>query len=530
MVRVPVSRLIFLSPVFLSRVLLSLLVLSLLGPAARADALEDNVRAALDARDIAALESLLAEAHAEAVAATDFTSLRAVYNNLFETAHRARFAATETWFQTVPTSPYAATALAWSYHHRSFLLRGQRALSATSDEAYSAYAAERGAARALVGDALDAAEDFIPALDLALLLMTDSRADAEIVKSLAARALDLAPSRRTLRLAQVALSFDWGGSMQDNLDLCVSLADKVPGYDADLCLIEVAFQNKATGAFREAALTALETRDEPFLDYARLDAYLNEWRSRPEAADEAQRIHRAMLANELDIDGFKFALQQMQEIFGLTFYWIEMRTAPLAALRARLVDDPQNYRLALALADELFELRADDPSVDLGEAEALWPDMLALGHYEPDVWRMGMALAVDTPWPAYTAQAPFRANQIYYSNHDAGVLRFYLMDLFQGWMIATGETRTAEAEVDPEALKEMVRCPLFRVSRLYDAVCATDPGAGGCTIGGWGSDFPARARRLMKKETACEWERTAPLDELVFAPVPVEEFLKEKTP
>ena len=527
MLKVPGPR-----PVFLSLVFLSLVFLSLLGPAARAAALEDDVRAALAAEDFAALETLLAEAHATALAEKDFAALRAVYGDLFEAAHRDRFATTERWFQTVPTSPYAATALAWSHHHRSFLLRGQRVLRATSDEAYSAYVAERGAARALVGDALDAAEDFIPALDLALLLMADTPDAADLVETLAERALDAAPSRRSLRLAQVALSFNWGGSMQDNLDLCVSLADKVPGYDADLCLIEVAFQNKATGAFREAALAALETRDEPFLDYARLDAYLGEWRGRPEAADEAQRIHRAALDNGADVDGFKLDLQRILETFGLTFYWIEMRDAPLAALRARLVDDPQNYRLAIALSDMLSELHADDPSVDLSEAKALWPDMLALGAYEPDVWREGMALApgADGSWPAYDRQAPFRANQIYYSNHDAGVLKFYLMDLFRGWRIATGGDATDLADTDPEALKAMVKCRMFRVSRLYDAVCAADPGAWGCNIGGYGSDIPGQVRRLMKNETACAWERTAPLEELLYSPEPVEEFLKEKTP
>lgn len=104
------------------------------------------------------------------------------------------------------------------------------------------------------------------------------------------------------------------------------------------------------------------------------------------------------------------------------------------------------------------------------------------------------------------------------------------MDLFQGWMIATGEIRTAEAQVDPKALYEVMRCPMFRVSRLHDAICAGNPEASGCTIGGWGSDFPTRARRLMQQETTCEWERTAPLEELVFTPVPVEDFLKETNP
>lgn len=506
-----------------------LVVLCMLGTTAQAGALEDEVRAALGAEDYAGLEVLLADAHAEALAARDFSSLRRLYGDLFVTANRERFATTETWLEAYPASPYAATALAWSHHHRSFLLRGERSLRATSREAIAAYKAERNAARALNDIALAETDDFMPALDLALLLLVDTPADSDAIKPLVAHALEIAPSRRSLQLARAALSFNWGGTLEDNIDLCVSLAQKVPGYDAELCLIELAFENKATGALREAALAALDTRDEPFLDYARLDAYLREWRGRPEAPEEAQRIHRASLDGNIDVPAFEQNLEQIVATFGLTFYWVEVRDAPLDVLRTRLADDPQNYRLAIALIEELLDRRShDDPSVDMGEVVALWPDMLALGAHEPDVWRLGAVIAIEpTGWPAYDRQAPFYANRIYYSNHDAGSLKSYMNDLFNGWMIATGEVSTGKADVDTELLKDMVLCPLIRVGRLFDAACAANPGAAGCNVGGWGSDFPGRVRRLTKSETACEWERTADIKELMFAPVPVSEFLKE---
>ncbi len=50
------------------------------------------------------------------------------------------------------------------------------------------------------------------------------------------------------------------------------------------------------------AIEALAGRDAAFLDYARLDAYLHEWKTRDEAASEAKRIHRASLGPDIDLE------------------------------------------------------------------------------------------------------------------------------------------------------------------------------------------------------------------------------------
>ena len=41
-------------------------------------------------------------------------------------------------------------------------------------------------------------------------------------------------------------------------------------------------------------------------------------------------------------------------------------------------------------------------------------------------------------------------------------LKMYLLELFNGWMVATGEVSTPDGRVDRDALKEMVQCRLFR--------------------------------------------------------------------
>ena len=49
----------------------------------------------------------------------------------------------------------------------------------------------------------------------------------------------------------------------------------------------------------------------------------------------------------------------------------------------------------------------------------------------------------------------------------------------------------------------------------------------GCNITGWGTEGAVVAMDMMEDATDCEWERTAPIQELAYAPVPVERFLTE---
>lgn len=214
--------------------------------------------------------------------------------------------------------------------------------------------------------------------------------------------------------------------------------------------------------------------------------------------------------------------------FGLPFYEIEARDAMVAPPRGRLVDDPQTYRLAGAVVEEqLDRLRNGNPTANFGEVKAIWPGKLALGMYQPEVWRLGAEIASrDGSRLAVDSAAPFRADLIYCPNHDAYELRAYLTGLLNGWMIATVAVPTGGEEADRDAIMAKVLCPMCRVGRLHDAACADDPAAGRCNLGGWGADVPGRVRRVTKGETASAWERTAAIEELMFAPVPVEVFLR----
>lgn len=497
---------------------------------ARADGLIDTVRAGLQAEDFAALEAVLGAAHQDALAQRDFSALRTLYSILFVTAHKERLARLEAWHTTYPASPYAAGALAWSHIHRAYLLRGTGSSGTTAPEAQQAFYEELMLGKSMADAALENAPDFLPAVDAAIELRR-THVDDGPVWPLVERALDVAPDRHAMLRAFGALNVDWGHDLNESLKLCADLSDKVPGYDTELCLIDVVFENRLRGEIRKAAVEVLETRDEPFLDDIRLNVYLNEWQGRAEAAEQAKRLHKATLGPQVNIEIYQSRLQRLVAVFDLPFYGIEAQDALVATLAERVADNPQNYRVRRVLAEEeLLLLRRSDPDASIARAAAHWREMLALGAYQSATWELGAAIegtrhsrfAVDRLMPYYT-------NQIYYANHDPWVLREVVVALFTNWMVANGELASEDKRLDKAALNDAVLCPMFRTGRIYQAICEAYPGQQACQVGGWASDFPDRIRRLMRDATACEWERTAAVEDLLFVPVPVEAFLREET-
>lgn len=495
-----------------------------LGGPLEAAGLEQAVRRALAGEDFDALETVISEAHQDALAARDFSELRAMYSTLFVTANAKRFALTGDWLAAYPASPYAATALAWQHYQRAFLERGDRYINLTAPEAQAGFRSELQAAMTATQVALDNSRDFLPAVDAAVRLLGNSSNQGP-VDELIEIELDIAPDRFAIKLGLSALRRSWGGSILDTIALCSDLADRVPGYDTELCLVEAAFDNRVEGSMREAALEILDRHDEPFLDGARLEAYLTDWKYRPEAADEAQRIHRESLGPNIVVSTYNHNLERIMSTFAPPFYDIEARDALFETVEKRLADSPQNYNLHAAwIETQLERHRVHDPSADLEGAEAMWPEMLTFGSHQPETWDIGLRLERARHGRLdFDHQAPFHTNKILSLNYESFTVRAYLSELFAGWRLATGEW-TASEEIDRAALAEAVTCRMFRAARIFDAICAADPGDPGCNVGGAGADMPARIRKLMREADTCDWERTAPIEALVYEPVPAEYF------
>lgn len=503
------------------------LLLGLSGAAAHAGISVDTVRDDLAAAHYDRLEAVFAEAHREALEARDFAPLREVYTVLFVTANRERFAQLEEWQAAHPASPYAATALAWSHYYRAYQWRGTALAYRVAPEANEAFAAELELAMVQARRALDEAADFLPAIEAALVLARHG-GSGEDVNALVDRALEIAPDRHVLEVGLSALNLRWGGEFEDNLALCAEMADKVPRYDSELCLIEMVFESDVKGPFRAAALEALDGRDEAFLDSARFDAYLNEWYGRDGAAEEARRIHRESLGPEMAVKSFENDLMNVEIMYPSLDYRSEAVAALQAELRARLPDNPQSVGiLGSLLEDGLKRLEKDPASVDLDELDALWRDLLEFGRYQAETWEIGQKLDEARQGTLGVARrSGYLVNRIHYSNYDPEPLVFHLAKLYQDFRFATGDIDApAAAERDPDALRDAVRCPMMRAARLVVAVCAYAPNELACQPVFGTADLLEAIGPLVRDATDCTWEREAPIEELVYTPVPVEAFL-----
>lgn len=485
----------------------------------------DLARQAIDTGDFVSLETLLEGQTKSARETRDFTGLRNLYATLFETANSKRLARQEAWLAEIPDSPYAATALGWSHMRLAERARGVAAVRFTSGEAFAAHRKERALAQAMVDRALKNDPGFVPALDLALVLAMYGGGQAA-VPNLVEQTLAVAPDTHAVVLGLRALMPRWGGSLEQQLALCETAKATLPGFDDDICLIYLAFTDDLGEGMRKRALVALETRDEPFLDFARADAYRKEWRGRPEAAESAMAHLMKLIRPGADFDRLASQTRLVANIFKDPFFEMEAEDALRVALRETLRDSPEDYRLLGRMLDEILdEGRPGAPAERADEARALWKKMLVLGSHDPGVWAAGVRLeGYLGNWARPAVTGPYFVNDIYYSNHDPNSLTDYLVTLFRLHEMAQ-RPESLPVGTTPDALDdEHLLCPMFRAQRLYEAVCAAWPDDLGCNSAGADANVPDEVRRLMSKTATCLRERTAPVEELLFQPVPVAHF------
>ena len=513
------------------RRLISSLVTSVLiaaGPAT-AQPPVDLARQAVDTGDFAALEILI-EGQADVARETnDFSALRDLYGTLFQTANSNRLAQQRAWLAEYPDSPYAAAALGWSHMRLAELARGGATVRFTPEEAIAAHREGLTQSLEMADRALKGDPDFVPALDLALVLAIYGGGQSA-VPSIVERTLSVAPDMHALSLGLTALSPRWGGSIEQQFALCDRAKEILTSVDDDICLIFVAFREDLDGGMRERALAALDRRDEPFLDFARADAYRREWRGRPEAAEKSMEFLMKRIRPGGDFDTLAGDIRLIAHIFADPFFEIEAEDALVIALKEALRDSPEDYRVLGRLLADLFDKsRLGAAPERAEEARALWRAMLVQGRNNPDVWAAGERLeAYLGNWAKPAVTGPYVVNEIYYSNHGSNPLRSYVVNLFQLYEMA-GRPDTLPADTTLDDLDDdVLLCPMFRAQRLFEMVCEYSPEDLGCNSTGAGANVPDEVRRLMARTEACRWEQTAPIEDLLLQPVPVSHFIEGK--
>ncbi len=483
--------------------------------------LRDQVIVGLEAGDYDRVDQLLADEHKHAVATREFTPLRNTYGTVFVVVNRERFAQANDWLAAKPDSPYAAAALAWLHYKRAWEYRGNSLVRYVSAEAWDHFRVERDLAEEMAERALEEGDDFLPAID-ALLQLRRIGGNKMPVSPLVMRALNVAPGRHALLLGLQALDPKWGGNPAEVAALCADAVPKIPDYSEELCLIDTVFTLGLSGAARATALGYLDKQDEAFLDNDRLDAYLNEWRDRPEAKDEAMRILDAQGGNASEWELNAYATQ-----FGRRDYYEAMHPKLRENMRDRLAYSPQESSVVGWLADDIMRRHSyQDPLDAPKEAFAMWLDTLELSAFDGNTWLLGSHIdsIANGAWD-YERRKPFFENAIYYSNYRPYAFSEYMMFLGQLYQIATNPKMRVSPGVafDDAKIEAATSCEMVRAVRFFYEACQMNPSDRGCRTFGVVEEAIASARKLLDEE-GCERERTAPLEELAYSPVPIENF------
>lgn len=503
---------------------------------AQAELSLDSVRSQLATRDFNALEHDFSKAHAAARSTGDSRLLRQINGQIFSTVNDERLSQLRDWQAAYPASPYAATALAWTYNRRGFAQRGAQYAQNTATEALRAHEADMKEAGRMTRIALKASEDYRPALDIALLLSRSGNSPLP-TSVLLAQSQKLGPDYRSLYLGLVAYSPNWGGSQDQMTALCNSYADAIPGYDRELCGHEALFLVGDVPALLASLDHITATRRPPAIDPTLRYVYTSyvDWQNRPEALDELKRLLLASLDCETDFYQFQDELFAIWSNYpGGTEIAAELTAQQFEVTLACLKDNPQDPRLLANIAGFAYGAEVPEPALSQARAmaQSAWQESLKLGAYQPEVWKAGRQIArrqqVDGAdgWWDFQTQERFYRNEIAYSGHDLRQIDDYRM-----YLNFVREDGARFAPDSPEAkllarngvTQGILACKIWRVKRITDAIC--DPLTGSVSCNHIISAEQDREAAFLEKGPLCLWERFAPVEALMQAPLPISDFV-----
>ncbi|MFV2054088.1 hypothetical protein [Aliiroseovarius sp. YM-037] len=491
----------------------------------------DTVRDSIETRDFDRLEALFAEGHKTALAERDYTDMRNVYATLFVAAHTERRENTEAWTIAYPRSPYAATALTWMHYYEAYQKRGNFDNARTSPEALDGYHDSLMKAYRQTTRALRADPEFLPARDAQILLRM-THVDRRPVSEAVAESMRIMPNWHSFDLGLSVTLRGWGGSAAELFRICQIGVAKIPDYDETLCFIDVVISNDLRGRLREMAVEYAEERKDNLSDSVLFDLYLSDWSGRPEAEDEALRLHRATLSPTMHFAEYKRGYERISYTFQNTDYEAEATASLGAIARGRLRDNPES----IAVRKELiaaFEWRHQFATVIpprlIQEIREHWEQMLINGAARRDIWSAGARVAAhETHFWDMDRLRPYYINAIYYSNYSIGDLRAYQNYLYQMYLVGIREQHVDTlSEAEKDALRDKALCPMLRAWRLYDAVCDIYPDEPYCNVGGWNAGWRQQMASIARTTEECASILTAEIPDLLYSPIPVAEFLSD---
>lgn len=494
--------------------------------AARLSAAPDGEQLQAMARsaDVAGLEIAFEEARQ---ALTDGQStadnLRAMVDALIVSDPTVR-AGMVAWLDQKPDSPYAATITAFIRYRDSFAVRGQGSTSETWPAAIDEFRSMQVEGSQLALQAYEAAPDFVPASDAVMTFQGTVRPlSTGAFEAVVAAVMADTPNRGSLQRAAYQALPQWGGEgLTAVARLCSAHAlhvHDVPDYDIESCTIDLLAQHDFGRDARMMVADLLMQNDNPIFDKLRLSAGMIEG---PAQAEDAMReILEDPEIGDLELAAIYDHSHAIPQ--GLPVMEPVVRDLVIADIRSRLEVDPYNVYLIRALMEAEGWDQLAPPLLSASDMVALNRDLLVASPYDPYAWvefASGLRQLGRSDDPAFLSA---QINAVAYSRHQSGPLHNLTGSLMRAAEdLAQDDYPGASEDVDFDAL-ELTLCPLVRAERLLQQACAVpDEWDWSCSSSAEEAPRVAAAVADITARGWCTWERTAPLSEIRFLPVPVD--------
>ncbi len=440
------------------------------------------------------------------------------------------FELVDEWLISHPDSSYAHTAKAWVNYGVSWQIRGERTARETYPAALSKFdelqqeawehaeLAYRGRPR------LIAASDAI--IKLAMTRRQPQRRDLVLREVMATD-----PNAGTLDRAVAAVVRGWGGTWVEGAAMCDTYAqavhDSVPNA-ATRCKLPLARQFEEQWNWMNETLA---TGNYPDFDYLRLDFILV-----PEASREVAEIAYRVMSNEkyelsqhvadYDVLALKYGLPLMTETISRRRHanaGHEFEQSPFSLAALKMLGEP----LLTSAEDDEGQLRVsvlDRPTPE--QALDYARRAVQASPYNPDAWTdLHTCMMQDGKITNVSLSEPFRVNAIVYDNHSPARLSDYLLQkLFEydAFQRVKAGTLPAESMAMFDGIDETddLICPVVRATRLLQGACDAlyRPG---CDLDPGMESAVVVLEEKAKAEDRCLKERTRPLAELAFTPMPL---------
>lgn len=480
-----------------------------------------DLRALVYAGDVAGVEAMMDGAYHASLVSHDYEVLRNLNEAFPVTDPKMRDFITA-WRVAKPASPHALAAQAELLWRAARLARGDELARWTYPAAFQLQNEFLLQARDLAWQAYDLAPDLVLASD-AVIRVAKLSGGQDYIPEVLAKVMAVTPNHSSLIRATNALAPNWGGSLEVMAEQCALYAGRIPDapdYTDETCMIDAIFSADIRGWPRTWAQSALDENDNLILEHARITDAIN-WRQGTDAANKVLARYLAQPDN-VDWDAANIHDQYYRGPHNLPPLSPEVFQRRYDHAIAEIAYDPYDPELLqIAFENVWYEgqpRRHIDESVELEARRRT----LMVAPYNAEAWSKYGSMAKFAFKYKEDEYDPYFINAIVFSNHRPDYLlqfgTYKLIDLLQTLYHAPTNTIVIRDLPESVELVDALVCPLVRVTRVMDEVCATS-GQGENQCGAsWPIAHWQQVMALAETEGVCTAERTTPVEELFYQP------------